>query len=121
MRLYKQLAKIILALLTLNSCGHEAVQVPDFEYCAWEGPAGGPGAACACAHTIFNIPVAHYDLNTCFTKLEGSVFFQGSYLNTMQANLDTLCAETGACTYDQQQALNQVKAMLARMKRITKK
>ena len=122
MQHFKLLAKIILVSLTLSSCGHKPVPIPDFEYCSYEGPAGGPGAACACAHTLFtDIPVAHYGLNICFQKLVGSVFFQGSYLNTMQSNLDTLCTENGNCTYEQEQAVKQVQAMITRMKNITKK
>lgn len=118
MRLYRQLALIILASLTV-SCGHEQVQIPDFEYCGYLGPAGGPDDACSCVHTLFtDVPPKHYPLNTCFQKLEGAVFFQGKYMNTMQANLDKLCAQGGNCTYEQEQALKTVQTMLKGMARV---
>ena len=123
MQLSRRLARIILAssIVSLASCAQQ-IQVPDFEYCGYLGPVGGPDDACSCVHTIFSdIPPAHYPLNVCLQKLQGAVFFQGQFMNTMQANLDKLCTQVGNCSYEQEQSVKTMKAIKKGMARVTPK
>ena len=119
MRLYRQWLLPILALLTLNSC-ISPQPITDHVIYGWEYPAGG-AVACVKVHTLFtDIAPVHLGLNDCFAALQGAVFLQGSDYNTISTVVDTFCAETGACTYEQEQAMASLKLALARVHRKSK-
>lgn len=113
---------VVLALF-LTSCSTMApIAVPDFVYCGYEGPAGGPNAACSCVHTLdTSAAPVHYDLTTCLGMLQGSVFTDGANFNALQAREDTLCTETGSCTYQDQQAATAAKSVLSQIQRVNPK
>lgn len=109
----------LFAILALTACSNPQIGVPDFVYCGYLGPAGGPGNACSCVHTLFTdeAPV-HYDLETCLTMLQGSVFTDGANFNALQAREDKLCTETSSCTYEQKQAAAALRGMVRQIQKV---
>lgn len=115
MHTLKRLGSYLATLLVLNACVSGGnVQVSDYVIGGYEGAAGG-AIACTEVHTLFtDIPPVHYGLSDCLRRLVGKVYLDGAAFSQIQANIDTLCAQGGECTYEQEQAVAAIKMALAR-------
>ena len=120
---YSLLWSLTAVLLTLEACGSQTpVPIPDFPVTGWVGAVGGPSDYCSTVHTnSTSIAPVHHTLNECLALLPGAIIIQGSDFNALIKGRDTLCTETGTCTYEEAQLARAVNAVIDQIQKVNPK